>query len=165
MRAIVVVAVVLIPIAGALGQDGDKGKTIKRYGIELDTKKYPQSNPKEALGSVLKAIGDNRVDYLLAHLADPAFVDKRIGTYASQLDPSLNEQTRIVVAFDRLLKRTIENFLDDPTKLEELKRFFKDGDWADQESIAVASLKNQKARQVFMKRIGDDRWVLQDRAQ
>jgi hypothetical protein len=160
-----VVAVVLMPIAGTLAQDGDKGKSSKRYGIELDTKKYPQTSPKEALGAVLKAIGDNRVDYLLAHLADPAFVDKRIATYAGQLDSSLNEQTKIVVAFDRLLKRTIENFLDDPTKLEELKRFFKDGEWADQENTAVASLKNLKARQVFMKRLADNRWVLQDRAQ
>ena len=61
------------------------------------------------------------------------------------------------------MKETIENFLDDPSKVKELKRFFADGEWADQEKVAVATLKNMKARSVFMKRLDDNRWVLQDR--
>ena len=69
MRAIAVVALVLATVAHVEGQAGDKDKGAKRYGIELETKQFPQGNPKEALGSVLKAIATNRVDYVLAHLA------------------------------------------------------------------------------------------------
>jgi hypothetical protein len=163
MRAMAAVTVVLWVIGGAHGQAGDKGKTIKRYGIEMDAKKFPQGTPKDALASVLKSIADNRVNYLLAHLVDPDFTDKRVENYAGKLDPALKEETRIVVAFDRLVKETIEHFLADPSKVRELKRFLEDGEWDEQDRIAIASLKNLKSRRVFMKRIGDDRWVLQDR--
>jgi hypothetical protein len=157
------VVVLLLAVAGADGQGGDKGKALKRYGIDLDTKKYPQTTPKEALGSVLRAIGENQFDYLLAHLADPEFVDQRVALYASQLDPSLKEASKIVVAFERLRKKTTENFVEDPTKFKELKRFYEEGKWEDQEKLAVASLDNLKARHVFMKKLPDDRWVLLDR--
>jgi hypothetical protein len=163
MRAIAVVALVLVVIAGPHGQAGDKGKTIKRYGVDLNTKKYPQSTPKEALESVLKALGDNRIDYLLAHLADPDFVDKGVAAYANQLDPTLKEESRKVVAFDRLVKKTVENFLDDASKVKDLKRFLADGQWEEQDKLAVASLDKLKSRHVFMKSLADGRWVLLDR--
>src|SRR5262245_55933096 len=50
----------------------------KRYGVTRDAKSYPQASAKEALASVLKAIRDRKFDYLVAHLADPAFVDDRV---------------------------------------------------------------------------------------
>jgi hypothetical protein len=162
MRALAVVTLLLFVVAGAEGQ-GDKGKTFKRYSIELETKRYPQGTPKEALGSVLKAIAENQVDYLLAHLADPDFVDKRVALYASQLGPTVKDDAKTFVAFDRLTKKTIENFLEDPSKVKDLKRFLEDGKWDEQEKLAVASLDNVKARRVFMKRLPDDRWVLLDR--
>jgi hypothetical protein len=163
MRVMAMVALVLIVIARADGQAGDKGKTIRRFGFDLDTKNYPQGNPKDALASVVKAIGDNRIDYLLAFLADPDFVDKHVAKYANQLDPSLKPASKVNAGFDRLVKETTENFLDDPSKVKDLKRFLADGEWVDQDKLAVASLRNLKARSVFMKRLADERWVLQDR--
>jgi hypothetical protein len=46
-------------------------KSTTRYGIQPNVELYPQSTPKEALGSVLKAIDAGRLPYLLAQLADP----------------------------------------------------------------------------------------------
>ena len=161
MRVMAMVALVLIVSARAEGQAGDKGKAIRRFGIDLDTKSFPQSNPKEALGSVVKAISDNRIDYLLAFLADPEFVDKHVAKYANQLDPSLKQASKVNAAFDRLVKETTENFLDDPSKVKELKRFLADGEW--DEGKSAFTLRNLKARSVFMKRLPNERWVLLDR--
>jgi hypothetical protein len=162
MRNLVVIAVLLALVAGAEGQGGDKSKVLRRYGIDQDTKKYPQATPKEALGSVIKALADQDVRYLMAHLADPGFVDKRVAMFAAQMSPKLSEEQKQSLGFDKLVQRTQENFQDDPTKFKELQRFQKDGEWDEADTEAVAKVKNIQARKVFMKKIGD-RWVLQDR--
>ena len=159
MRNVVVIAALLALVVSAGGQTGDKAK---RYGIESDTKNYPQGTPKEALGSVLKALGEKEVRYLMAYLADPEFVDKRVAMYAQQVSPKLSEAEKKALGFEKLVEKTAENFQEDPTKIKELQRFLKDGEWEEGAGEAVARLKNVLARKVFMKKV-EDRWVLQDR--
>jgi hypothetical protein len=158
MRNVVVIAALVALVVSASGHSG----TPKRYGIEADVKKYPHGTPKDALGSVLKALGEKDNRYLLAWLADPEFVDKRVAAYAQQLPGKLSEAEKKSLAFDKLVERTTENFQDDPTKIKELQRFLKDGEWEEGANEAVAKLKNVQARKVFMKKI-EDRWTLQDR--
>src|SRR5437667_9610302 len=98
MRKRVAMGALLTIVVGVEAQQGDKGKVPQRYGLDLDAKRFPQSNPKEALGSVLKAIGDKRIDYLLAHLADPAFVDKRVSQIARTLSPKFSDGEKKSVA-------------------------------------------------------------------
>jgi hypothetical protein len=164
MRAFAAVAVLLAVVAGVQGQAGDKGKPkdARRYGIDPDLKKYPQGTPKDGLGSVLKALGEKQIDYLLAHLADPAFVDKRVEMYAAMLASDLPEAQKKSRAFEKLVKEIDENFREDPSKLKEMQRFYADGEWEEDEKLAVARLKGLKARSVFMRKI-DDRWVILDR--
>jgi hypothetical protein len=160
MRNVVVIAALFAVAAG--GQTGDKAGAQKRYGIELDTKKYPQGTPKDALGSVLKALGEKDIRYLLAYLADPEFVDKRVASYMQQLSGKQSEADKKSLSFEKLVERTTEHFQDDPTKIKEMQRFLKDGEWEEGAGEAVARLKNVVARKVFMKKV-EDRWVLQDR--
>src|SRR5262245_48322911 len=80
-----------------------------RYGVEADLKTYPQGMPKEALASVLKAIDAKRIDYLLAHLADPQFVDQRVKENGGR--------------FDALLEETRAKLLDDPGAAKQLSKF------------------------------------------
>jgi hypothetical protein len=73
-----------------------------RYGIAENATKYPQSTPKEALASVLKAIEAKDFDYLVAHLAEPAFVDDRIkrvyaGKFEEQVDDTKARLDALVV--------------------------------------------------------------------
>jgi hypothetical protein len=154
----------LLTVLGALGtQTAEKTKTPSRYGFDVDTKNYPQQTPKDTLGSVLKAIGANQIDYLLAHLTDPAFVDQRVAAIADKLPSKWSEREKAALAFNQVVQTTSEAFKKDPSKLADLRRFQKDGEWQEDGNDAVATLKGLQARKVFMKKAFQDRWVLLDR--
>jgi hypothetical protein len=167
MRKLVALSLLLAFTGGVEGQgdkDKDKGKKeLVRYGLEQDLKRYPQSAAKEALASVLRAIGDKRFDYLLAHLADPGFVDKRVELYAANLSAKLPDSERRALAFNKFAEEVGDNFTKDPTKFKELQRFLKEAEWDEGEGEVVARLKGVTARKVFMKKVPPDRWVLLDR--
>ena len=162
MRALVVIPVLLAIAANVDGQAGEKATPQKRFGIELNTKNFPQATPKEGLESFLKALGEKEFRYMMAYLADPAYVDKRVAMYVAEMNPQLSEKEKISLSFEKLVQRTAENFEQDPTKIKELQRFSKDGDWEESDREAVAKLKNIQTRKVFMKKV-DNGWVLQDR--
>jgi hypothetical protein len=162
MRVLSASLLCLAVLTGASAQNAGKGKPVVNFNIEADFDKYPQKTPQQALGSVLKALADRRVDYLMAHLADPAFVESKLKIYKAQLAASVPEDTKATLAFQRLVKATDEHFRDDPTRVRELTRFAKDGEWAAADGLAVASLKLLPARKVFFKKI-QDRWYLEDR--
>jgi hypothetical protein len=136
----------LFLLAPALGQE----KLAKRYGFEANTDFYPQKTPQEALASAVKTIENKRVDYLLAQLADPKYVD--------------DDAVRTFLAFDRLVKETGEYYLEDPTMLKELRLFVKEGEWESGETQASAAVKTIQGRKVFLKKV-EDRWFLENRQQ
>jgi hypothetical protein len=103
------------------------GEPAARYGIAPDLKAFPQAMAKEALASVLKAVEAQRIDYLVAQLADPAFVDDRVKRlYAGQFEPQVEDtRTRL-----------------DPPTVELLKRFLKDGEWTEDKERVTVRLKD-----------------------
>jgi hypothetical protein len=119
-----------------------------RFGIAPDLKAYPQATAKETLTSVLKAIDAGRFDYLVAQLADPAWVDDRVarlhgGRFAEQV-----EDTRA-----RL----------DPGTVKLLRRFLQDGEWTAAKDHESVRLKDVSDRGVFLCKKGD-RWFLEHRS-
>lgn len=116
-----------------------------RYGITPDLKAYPQSKPKEALSSILKAIDNKKFDYLLAHLAEPQWVDARLKRFGGKLELMAEE------AKDQL----------SPLAVKRLKRFVKDGMWKTNGTTTVVSHPKIKGRVVKLKQI-NDRWYLQN---
>jgi hypothetical protein len=149
MRASCAFVLLSAPLAGAAGSAlAAAGEPAVRHGISPDLKAYPQGSAKETLASVLKAIDAGRIDYLLAQLADPAWVDVRVarlygGSFAEQV-----EDTRA-----RL----------DPATVKLLRRFLKEGEWTadkDQESVR---LKDVSDMGVFFCRKGA-RWYLEHRS-
>jgi hypothetical protein len=143
MRSVLLVALAgLVLSNAALAQD--KGS---RHGVTLDTKTYPQATPQQALASVLKAAGAKKFDYLVAHLADPTFVDDRVkrlygGKFAEQVDDT---RARL-----------------DPATLKLLKRFLDQGKWTVEKGEATARLDDVKDRVVRLVR-KDGRWYLEHR--
>lgn len=137
-----VLLAVLIVSSGAAAAEKSSDGT--RYGIAADLKSYPQSTAKEALASVLKAVEAKRVDYLVAHLADPSFVDDRVkrlygGRFAEQVNDT---RARL-----------------DPLTIKQLQRFLKDGDWQEDKERVTVRLKDSPRRLYFKKDSG--RWFME----
>ncbi len=148
MNRVFVLSIVLVWVVGVSAQ-APKEAPPRRYGIEANLRDYPQETPKEALASVLRAIERGRINFLLAHLADPAFVDNRV---------------KVVYGgdFEELVRETTAKLANNPNAAKELERFLKEGEWEGGESSASAKLKDVKGRQVFFRKIGP-RWYLENR--
>jgi hypothetical protein len=129
----------------ALGQTGD---IPRRFGVPADLQGFPQATARDALSSVVKAIDRRRVAYLLAHLADPAFVDERVQLNGGD--------------FDRLVEETTAKLTEDAAGVKQLQRLLAEGDWQDTGATATVSHKDIASRRVFLKRIGG-RWFLENR--
>jgi hypothetical protein len=115
-----------------------------RYGIAPDLQRFPQATAKETLSSLLKAVETKRVDYAVAQLADPAFVDERVKRlYGGRFDEQV-EDTRA-----RL----------DPLTLKQLQRFLKDGDWQEDKDRVTVRLREDKRCLFFKKDKG--RWFME----
>ncbi len=157
MRTILLAGVMSMAVLTA--QEGED-KLAKRYGFEANENRYPQKAPDEALKSVLLAIANKKIEYLVAQLADPEFVDGRIKDYMKNLSGS--EEARSLRAFSRLVQETTDHFLDDPLLVKELKLFAKEGEWKADDKTASATVKSLPERQVFMRKI-QNRWFLENR--
>ena len=105
----------------------------KRHGIAADAKTYPQATAKEALASVLKAVEAKKFDYLVAHLAEPSFIDDRVKRiYAGKFEEQVAD-TRA-----RL----------DPATVKQLGKFLKDGKWTIDKTSALVQLEDVTDRVV-----------------
>jgi hypothetical protein len=143
MRAIPVVALLALALV-SFSAAQEKGS---RYGVALDEKSYPQATPKEALRSVLDVAAKKKFDYLVAHLADPGFVDERIkriygGKFKEQVDDT---RARL-----------------DPSMVKLLKRFLDKGKWSVGKNEATVRLDDVKDRVVRLVK-KDGRWYLEHR--
>jgi hypothetical protein len=120
-----------------------------RFGVHADLKDYPQATPQDGLASVLAALDNGRVDYLLAQLTEPAFVDRRIKqVYGGE--------------FDEFVREATTKMNDSPDSVKELRRFLKEGEWTKGETTASAGLKDIRDRKVFFRKVGD-RWYFENR--
>jgi hypothetical protein len=141
ISVLIVACIVGIPFASP-SADADA-----RFGVQKDLKAYPQSSPKETLHSLIKAVESKNVSYVLAHLADPGWVDARAKDYGDK--------------FDVLLKETTGKLVDDPGALKLLLRFDKEGEWEMEENRALVKLKDVADRSIFFRKIGD-RWFMEN---
>jgi hypothetical protein len=137
MRTSIALWLGLVALAGA-GADGT------RYGVAVDLKTYPQATAREALMSVLKAVEAKRFGYLVAQLADPAFVDDRVKRlYGGRFEDQV-EDTRA-----RL----------DPSTVKLLGRFLEDGEWKEEPDRVTVRLKDCERRLYFKN--GRGRWFME----
>src|SRR3954451_22588506 len=108
MRSLLTLLIGLITDRGLQAQPD---KDPRRYGIEAAAQTYSQGSAKDTLASVLKAIDDKRIDYLLAQLTDPAFVDRQVAQNGGK--------------FDALVKDTTAKLAADPRTVKQLRQFLK----------------------------------------
>jgi hypothetical protein len=151
MRTVTTMMIVALWAAGLPAQQPKEVKPARRYGIEADVVAYPQDTPKNALASVLKAIEADKINYLLAQLADPGWVDQRVKqVHAGK--------------FEALVEETAGKLANDGTTIKELRRFLHEGTWEATESAASSQLKDIKNRRVYLREL-DGRWFFETRQQ
>ncbi len=140
----------------------DKDKSGKRYLIAPNPEIYPQDTPENALASVIKAIQDKKIDYLLAQLTDPEFVDRQVQRHAETRKPDKGgEKLKELAAFDEFVKVVTAHLTEDPTLLKDLTRIAK-GDWERGDNSASASTKENKDKRAFFRKVGNH-WYFENR--
>jgi hypothetical protein len=152
----------LFTLAATAQDDKPPPKEAPRYGFSYNDL-YSQKSPKDAIQSVVKAIDARRVDYLLAQIAEPKFVDGQVAQYRQQFTKGKDE-TQTFLAFDKLVSDTVDYFLGDPILIKELRLFARDGMWDVADDVATGTAKGVPSRKVFFKRIGE-RWFLENKQQ
>src|SRR5262245_58153504 len=138
MRAAVVVGVFVVLVGAAAAQEKDE-QPAKRFGVEADLDGYPQTTPKDALRSAIRAVDNGGLACRVAHLADPAGAAGRV---------------RDLGAFDRLLQVVRDNFANNPEELKQLRRFCAEGEVEERGEAAAFKHKDIKARQIFLRKVG-----------
>jgi hypothetical protein len=85
---------VLLGVAGMTAWSQDEPPP--RYGVPPNLDLFPQDAPKAALSSAVKAVEKGRIDYLAAHLIDPAFIDQKVVERAKLLEREVAAELRVL---------------------------------------------------------------------
>jgi hypothetical protein len=152
-----VAVLVFIGLCAASNAQEAKKKP-RRFGIEYNDELYPQGTPADAMKSIIKAIDREKVNYMMAQIADPTYVDYWVDEYKVDF-PKAKEEGRRILAFDRLVRETIMHFQNDPLVVKDLRAFAKTAKWTEEGDTAVGVVESIPARKVFFKKIGE-RWFL-----
>jgi ABC-type amino acid transport substrate-binding protein len=136
-------------LPAVVAQEDAGARPAMRYGLNAHLREFPQGSPKETLSSVIQALQKGRVDYLLAQLTDPEFVDDRVKQAYGGKFEDLESESRAKAG-------------DNPAVIKELNRFLKEGEWQVAETTASAQLKDVASSKVYLKKIGD-RWFFENR--
>jgi hypothetical protein len=82
MRGLLFVCSLYVVAINASAQE--KPKPVPRFGVAAEPEVFPQDAPKPLLSSIQKALERKRIDYLIAHLLDPTFSERKIDEYYRQ---------------------------------------------------------------------------------
>jgi hypothetical protein len=135
MRSACAAIILLLPAADA---------PARRFGVEVELKTYPQSTPKEALASVLKAIETKHADYIVAQLADPEFVDRRV------------KET----SYDDLVAEATGKLINDPGAARQLRALLDKGTWGKVEGDTQSASLGEASDRIVSFRKAEGRWFL-----
>jgi hypothetical protein len=163
LRILATLTAIVWMVGLSTAQDDAKKKPPERFGFAVDDVVYPQKTPAEAMKSVVTAYDRKRVDYMLAHLIDSAYVDYWIIEYSHDIKAG-KEEGRRLLAFERLTGATNLYYQNDPLIVKDLRVFAREAKWTDEGDVAIGTVEAIPARKVFMKKIGE-RWFLENRQQ
>ncbi len=141
-------SIVIGPKLFAQEETKKKADLITRYGLARDEITFPQNSPENLRKSISKAISLDKIEYLLAHLVDPDFIDKEV-------------QQVYEGDFKKQVQETKNKFKNKVLK-EQLELLLKDG-------IIITSEKNANLKDTSLKDISiymklqDARWFMENK--
>jgi hypothetical protein len=145
MRRALTIALGLVVVVTATAQDKKAETPPARYGVTADLQTYPQVSAKQALASVAKALERKRVEYVLAHLANPDYVDETV--------------QRLGGRFDELVREVATHLADNPKETQGFVRILKEGTVEETGTSAKATHKDVPGRQITLIQ-RDGRWFM-----
>ncbi|MFL5339623.1 MAG: hypothetical protein ACJ8F7_05585 [Gemmataceae bacterium] len=134
-------------VSVAATQEKKAGPPPVRFGIAPDLETYPQGTAKQTLLSIAKALDRKRVEYVLAHLTDPSFVDEKVDSVGGK--------------FDVLVQQTADHLNEDPKKTQLFRKFLTQGEVTESGTTAKVTHKDAPGRQVTLRQI-EGRWFIQN---
>ncbi|HEV3146976.1 MAG TPA: hypothetical protein VGZ47_24015 [Gemmataceae bacterium] len=146
MRASLVLLVGLAILLPVFGQEKKPESPPDRYGVKADVEAYPQGSAKEAMKSIATALERTRVDYLLAHLTDPVFVDAKVREFKGDFQAFVRDS---------------DEHLSDPKKRQEFLRFLKEGTVQESGTTAKVTHPDVPKKQMTFRQSGG-RWFLEN---
>ncbi|QVL33394.1 hypothetical protein KIH39_05635 [Telmatocola sphagniphila] len=148
MRSVAtIIMLVLASLPLAAQEKKEKEIVQTRFGVLPNVELYPQSEPKELLNSVVKALQQGRVEYLLAHLTDPSFIESRMRNSNA--------------SFSELVEVAKAKLKEDPDLYRSIRIIAREGELAEQGDVAMFSQKDFKDRKIFVVKIGQ-RWFIRN---
>jgi hypothetical protein len=145
MRRACTFALGLIVITVAAAQNNKPAAAAARYGITADLETYPQVSAKQTLSSVAKALERKRIEYVLAQLANPEYVDDAVQKFGGK--------------FDELVRESATHLADNPKETQALVRILKEGTVDETGTSAKATHKDVPGRQITLIQ-KDGRWFM-----
>jgi hypothetical protein len=167
MRSWIAPAVVLLVAGTAPAQK--KPERPAHFGVAAETEIYAQDSPKQALASISKALDRKRIDYLLAHLTDPAFTDEKFTKYyrqkygkAPEEDrelPRVDADARVKAVLGVFVAEVNDTFAAEPKQTLRLLRLLKEGAVEEAGTSAKVTLKDTPNVVLTLKQI-EGRWFM-----
>jgi hypothetical protein len=145
MRRAFPFALGLIVVTAAAAQDKKAEAPAARYGIAADPETYPQVSAKQTLASIAKALERKRIEYVLAHLTNPDYVDDAVQKLGGKLD--------------ELVAAVGAHMADHPKETQALIRILKEGAVDETGTTAKATHKDVPGRQITLVQ-RDGRWFM-----
>jgi hypothetical protein len=146
-----------------------KAEPPPHFGVAAETEFYPQDSPKQAMASIAKALDRGRIDYLLAHLIDPAFTDATFVKYYRQKYgktpdedrtlPRSDFESRIKAALASFVGEVKDHLAAEPKQTLRLNRLLKEGSVEESGTSATVTLKDAPGVALNLKQ-ADGRWFM-----
>lgn len=143
-----------------------------RFGIPAETESYPQDSPKQLLASLRKAFERKRVDYVLAHLLDPVFADRKMEQYYQQRFGKSRAEDRELTReqLDEREKKALELFVAEvndhlsmePKQSQIFFRLLKDGMVEESGTMATVSHPSAGGLKLSLRLMGGQWFLLND---
>lgn len=182
MRSILVLTCLLVLSSSASAQLSEK----REYGILFTPELYPQATPRQAIGSVLRALDKDRFEYLVAFLLEPGYVREQLQITSARFDQAararieteqldkkgfdsgfirkrireLSEQAN----FDNLAQRIKDKLASDPESVKELRKLHREGEIVEAGDRATLSHPDIKDRKLFFRNV-NGRWFIENKMQ
>ena len=75
---LIAVSAIVLPMTVGADVRADEGDASLRYGIPRDATRFSQDGPQQTIRSMVKALDDGKIAYMLAHLISPEDVDAKL---------------------------------------------------------------------------------------